>query len=112
MINTSNIKNTLTNIAGILGAISGVIIAMSTQGVPLPAWLLTAGGVCAALSIGILGYFSRKNPDGSVKTQTHVVELNTKAAATKDVPVTADAIVAIKNNIATVTPPATQPAKV
>jgi hypothetical protein len=71
-MNLSNIKNTLTTIAGILGTISGVIITCQTQGVALPPWLTTVAAVCGAISIGIIGYFSGKNPDGSSKTQNQI----------------------------------------
>lgn len=68
-----DLKNKLTNIAGILGLVSGAILAVQTQGIVLPTWLLTVAGVCGALSVAILGYFTGKNADGSKKTPDQIV---------------------------------------
>lgn len=67
-----DLKNTLTNIAGVLGAVSAIILTMTTQGVVLPAWLLTVAGIFGALSVGILGYFNGKNADGTAKTPEQI----------------------------------------
>ena len=78
-MNLSNIKDTLTTIAGILGVIAATIVGVQSQGIAVPPIILAIGGVCGALSLGILGYFNGKNPNGTVKSQAQISELNTKA---------------------------------
>ena len=98
-MNMSNIKNTITNIAGILGAIAAVggttVASLMQYQIPVPPIVTIISGVCGALSVGILGYFSSKNPDGSVKTPTQIVLQNSQAAVTKDVPATQETVAKI-----------------
>lgn len=67
----TNIKDTLTTIAGIVGGIGSILVGLSTElakvGIPIPIWLQIAGGVCTAIAVVIIGYFNGKNADGSTK---------------------------------------------
>jgi hypothetical protein len=47
---------------------------------------VTVAAVAGALSIGIIGFYSGKNPDGSAKTEVQVSTANQIAAETKDIP--------------------------
>jgi hypothetical protein len=82
-MNTSNIKSTLSTIAGILGAIGVIIGSLGTQGIALPEWVYIVGGVCGTVSITLIGILQGRNPDGTVKTPIQVSDINTKAAETK-----------------------------
>ena len=76
----ADLKNTATTIAGILGAIGIAIGSIATQGIALPEWLLLVAGVCTALSVAILGIFSGRNADGSVKTDKQLVKQEIESA--------------------------------
>ena len=73
-----NLKDIMTTIAGILGAIAfigGTTIAYLTQhGINTPPIVIVVVGVCGAVSAGILGYLGGKNPDGSTKTDSQITK--------------------------------------
>jgi len=118
-MNTSNIKDTLTTYAAIafgtamtvIGLPSAITAVAPTVVFSLPPVVNIICGIIIAVSIVITQVLNGKNPDGSTKTATQIIELNTKAEVTKDVVVTATTLAAINNNIATVTPPAMQAAQ-
>jgi hypothetical protein len=84
-----NLKDLMTTIAGVLGFLSfvgGIIMGVLTQNaVAIPKVFIIVVGICGALAAGLLGYFSGKNPDGTTKTSTQVIELNKQAAETKEI---------------------------
>ena len=67
-----NLKDLMTTIAGVLGAIGtigGTVIAVLVQQhFTVPPIVTAIAGVCVAVSAGILGYFGGKNSDGTTKT--------------------------------------------
>jgi len=63
-----NIKDTLTNIAGVMIAIAGVILALNTAGIALPSWANTLGVTLGIVGAAIVSYFTGKNPDGTKKS--------------------------------------------
>ena len=72
----SQIKNVMTNVAGIIGLI-GVILGVVISGLAgshltIPVWLTVITSCCVGLPIAIIGWYSGKNPDGSVKTMVQV----------------------------------------
>ena len=75
---TSNIKDKLTTIVGIVFAIAGSIAAAATQ-VSLPSWLTAAAGTALAISGGVMAFLTGKNPDGTTKTTDQIVAANTKS---------------------------------
>jgi hypothetical protein len=87
-MNLSNIKATLSTIAGILGGVSVALLtlvgSLAQYAIVLPDWVNITAGVCGGLSVAILGILQGRNPNGTSKTVTQVVEANTKAAETKE----------------------------
>jgi VIT1/CCC1 family predicted Fe2+/Mn2+ transporter len=63
------LKDKLTNIAAILGVISGAILGVASQGIALPEWLLAVAAAFGSLSVAIIGYFTGKTSDGKPKTE-------------------------------------------
>lgn len=59
-------KNKITNYCSIAFVI-GIAITGATTQVKLPAWLIGIGGLLTAISGAIIGYFTGKNPDGTIK---------------------------------------------
>lgn len=65
----STLKDKITNICGIVFAICTFLVSGSISGLTLPSWMVTTAGLLAAVSGGIIGYFTGKKPDGtSVKS--------------------------------------------
>jgi hypothetical protein len=64
MANTSNLKDTVTTIAGIVATIGGSILA---SGVDLSTTVKSVLGIAVAVSLGLIGYFTGK-PNGTAKT--------------------------------------------
>jgi predicted membrane channel-forming protein YqfA (hemolysin III family) len=56
----TNLKDKVSNYCAILLAISGAILALTTQGVVLPSWLLTGATVVATVSTAIIGILTGK----------------------------------------------------
>lgn len=75
-MNLSNIKDTLTTIAGILGALAvagtGLLVTLAQYNIPVPNIYIILISVVGVLSTAILGYFNGKNPDGSSKTPDQI----------------------------------------
>lgn len=72
-----NLKDKITNIAGVLIAIGGVIVILEQSGVILPQWIITTGIVLASLGGAIVSYFTGKNPNGTVKADS-IIEIANK----------------------------------
>lgn len=70
---TSNIKDKLSTICGLLGAISGAILL---SGVELPAWLKTVCGATSAICLAVIGYLTGKTPAARPKTEDQVIDQN------------------------------------
>jgi drug/metabolite transporter (DMT)-like permease len=77
-MNKSNIKDTLSTIFGILAAVSGAIIVAIQSGYQLPAWLNTAAGLTAAISVAVIGYLTGKTPAAESKSTSQVIDQNQK----------------------------------
>jgi hypothetical protein len=83
---TSNIKDTLSTICGILILLGGALATINAAALHLPVWVTAAGGAMVAIGTAIIGILTGKNPDGSTKTPIQVNELNQTAAATQPKP--------------------------
>ena len=70
----TNLKDTLSTVAGIMIAVGGVILALPTQGVELAEWIVTVGTVLVALGGAILGILQGKNADGTTKSAEQVAK--------------------------------------
>ncbi len=79
----SNIKDTLTTIAGIMLAIGGIIVGLGPAGVVVPGWLATVGIVLGAAGAGIIGWAQGKNPNLTKKSETEVANQNAQAKQPK-----------------------------
>ena len=73
MINTSNLKDTVTTICGIIVAIGGSLLG---AGIELPVQVKSVLGVLMAISLGLIGWFTGKSPSGADKTDKQIVEQN------------------------------------
>jgi len=76
---TSNIKDTLTSIAGACLLLSGAVLGASQYGIVLPSVVLGIAGSVATISGGVIAYLTGKNPDGSTKSPDQVANQNTQA---------------------------------
>lgn len=72
----SNLKDTLSTIAGLVFAVASAILAATASGLVLPAWLTTACGVAVAISGALIGFLTGKAPSGKAKTEEQVVASN------------------------------------
>ena len=70
---TSNIKDKLSTICGLIGAITGALLI---SGVDLPAWLKTVCGATSAVCLAIIGYLTGKTPAAKPKTEEQVIDQN------------------------------------
>lgn len=70
----SNVKDILSTIFGIAGAVAGAVITVNQSGIPLPAWLVTTSMVTAAVSLAVIGWLTGKAPDGKAKTPEQVAQ--------------------------------------
>jgi len=62
-----NLKDLLTTVFGILGTLSGIVLSLPTDGKIITPDLKIIAGVVASFSVGIIGFMTGKNPDGSTK---------------------------------------------
>ncbi len=76
MNQTSNIKDKLSTICGILGAISGGILIAAQGGLSLPGWLIATAGTISAVCLAIIGYLTGKTPAAAKKTEDQVIDQN------------------------------------
>lgn len=76
MNNTSNLKDTVSTVFGILGAVAGSILIAGQSGVVLPPIIITICGVISAISIGVIGWLTGKAPSAAKKTTGQVIEQN------------------------------------
>lgn len=67
-----NLKDVVSNICGIVLAVSGAILTASTAGAALPAVLVTYASVGATVSGAVLAYLTGKNTDLSKKSDEQV----------------------------------------
>lgn len=74
----NNIKDTFSTIAGVMGAIGAAIIALPTQGIVVPTWLLALGGVFVAVSVVVIGYFNGKTAEGKTKSPELLIDQKSK----------------------------------
>ena len=72
-MNTSNLKDTVTTIAGILASVGGTILAAD---VALSPAVKTILGVAVAVSLGLIGWFTGKAPSGASKTDNQLGDQN------------------------------------
>ncbi|MFO7446214.1 MAG: hypothetical protein R6W90_07590 [Ignavibacteriaceae bacterium] len=64
----NNIKDTLTTIFGLIGAVSTALLAVPS----IPEGIKVAAGIGAAVSVAVIGYFNGKTADGKTKSNTEV----------------------------------------
>jgi hypothetical protein len=74
---TSNIKDTLSTICGILAAIGGGILVAGQTGVTFPTWVTAVAGAMTAICTAIIGYLTGKTPAAAKKTEEQVIDQNT-----------------------------------
>lgn len=75
-----NLKDKVSTICGVIFAVCTSIVATAASGViVLPTWLTATAGTLIAVSGGIIGILTGKNPNGSTKTTEQVVTQNTQA---------------------------------
>ena len=79
----SNIKDTITNICGVVFVIAGAVAAVATAGVALPVWLTAGATTAAAVSAAIIGYFTGKAPNGTAKTPAQIAAAKAEQPPTK-----------------------------
>ena len=74
-----NLKDTITNICGIIIAIGGSILALVTVGtLVLPTVVNTVLVVLVTVATALIGYFTGKQPDGAIKTTAQIIKGNQK----------------------------------
>lgn len=71
-----NLKDKLTNFASLIGVIAGVILAAPTAGVSVSLSILAAAKLGMAGSIALIGWFTGKTSDGSIKTDNQIDNSN------------------------------------
>jgi hypothetical protein len=56
-------KNVVTNYCGLLGGIgTAFLLTIHTFGLSVPQWVNILSLICTAVSIGLIGWYSGKNP--------------------------------------------------
>ena len=85
-MNTSNLKDTLTTIAGFLFALASGVLTASASGLVVSAWLTTAAGVIVAVSGGLIGWLTGKSPDAKTKIKDQVIAGNEEDLSDPDKP--------------------------
>ncbi len=73
---TSNLKDKLSTICGIIAAIAGGVLVAGQSGVVLPAWATAIAGSLVAVCTAVIGYLTGKTPAAKAKTTDQVVEQN------------------------------------
>lgn len=73
---SSNIKDKISTIFGILAAIAGGLLTVGQNGVVLPPWATAVASSTVAISIAVIGYLTGKTPAANVKTPDQVVDQN------------------------------------
>lgn len=63
----NNLKDTLTTIIGLIGMICGVIVSLPGDPKIITPTVKAIAGTILGLTVGILGYLSGKNPNGTTK---------------------------------------------
>ena len=77
-----NLKSTLSTICGIIVVISGAILSLPQYGVEIPVTITAIAGTLSAISVGVIGYLTGKNPDGTPKTNDQVSQILIEKDAT------------------------------
>ena len=75
MQNTSNLKDTLTTISGLIVAVGGTLLTVKG----LPETIQVILGIAIAISVGVIGFFTGKAPDGTAKTNSQLKDQNVQA---------------------------------
>ena len=74
---SSNIKDKLSTIFGVLAFIAGAVLtAGQTPGISLPSKITIACSAIVTISALVIGYLTGKTPAANVKTPDQVVEQN------------------------------------
>ena len=76
MANSSNLKDTMTNVAAALAGIGTLLAGLNVVALHLPVWVTAIGGALVGVAAVINGVYSGKNPDGSTKTTDQVIAQN------------------------------------
>ena len=70
-------KNTLSSICGLIIVICGAIATLGASGgIVIPTWITSVCGALAAISAGLIGWITGKNPNLTSKTPDQVNTLN------------------------------------
>lgn len=70
-----DLKSTLSTICGVVSVIASSILMLPQQGIETSTWLKSVAGGALAISIGIIGYLTGKNPDASAKTPAQLDQI-------------------------------------
>jgi hypothetical protein len=76
MANSSNLKDTMTNVAAALAGIGTLLAGLNVVALHLPVWVTAIGGALVGVAAVINGVYGGKNPDGSTKTTDQVIAQN------------------------------------
>ena len=76
---SSNLKDTLSTVCGVVFAIGTAILGVAASGVVLPGWLTAGATAVIAIAGGVLGFLTGKNPNLSTKSAEQVTEQNAQA---------------------------------
>jgi len=76
MEQTSNLKDKLSTICGILAAICGGILVAGQSGVNLPGWVNAVAGAVSAVCLAVIGYLTGKTPAAKPKSINQVIDQN------------------------------------
>ena len=76
METTSNLKDKLSTICGLLAAVCGAILVAGQSGVTIPGWLNAVCGATSAVCLAIIGYLTGKTPAAKPKTINQVIDQN------------------------------------
>lgn len=67
-----NLKDNVTSICGLIIALCGAFTSLSAGGMVLPAWVITTCTILSAISTALIGYYTGKNPNGSVMNKDQI----------------------------------------
>lgn len=77
-MNTSNLKDRLTTIAGLILALSGTELLIEQNGIVVPSSISITCKALGIISGSVIAFLTGKNPDGSTKTPEQVAAQNPK----------------------------------
>jgi flagellar motor component MotA len=77
-MNTSNLKDTVTTICGIVFVIASTLLGLNLQGIALPHVIIVIAGTLVAVTTAVTMYLTGKAPNGTNKTDNQIGDQNKK----------------------------------